>query len=205
MFGGEFYSIYVNQDTGKPSQAYRIRFRGKPDLSVYEGKALTVEGWLSPGDAFSLKEGTTPVVVSPTCSSDSRKVIRKQFLMSYVVSAHKAANKNDFNEAFRLISKALEMDPTDCQTYIDRAYIYYLHGDSGPGDRDVRLVLTRGCQDPSRLNFLIMDDVAKVLLRHGRRTEALELYGFALDTCTSDICRETIRKELQKLKGPARR
>lgn len=202
---GEFYSIYVNQNTGKPSQAYRIRFRGKPDLSAYEGKTVTVEGWFSPGDAFSLKEGTKPIVVSPTCSNDNQKVIRRQFLISYVVAAHRAANKNDFNEAFRLINKAFEMDPMDCQTYIDRAYIYYLHGNSGPGDQDLRFVMARGCPDTYRLNFLTMDDVAKVLLRHGRRTEALELYNFALDSCISDTCRETIKKELQNLKGPARK
>jgi tetratricopeptide (TPR) repeat protein len=205
VLGGQFYSIHVNQDTGKPSQAYPIRFRGKPDLSAYEGKTITVEGWLSPGDAFSLKEGTRPAVIHPGCSNDHQKVIRRRFLVGYVVAAHKAANRNDFGEAFRFMGKALEMDPTDCQSYIDRAYIYYLHGNSGAGDRDIKFVMTRGCPDSYRLNFLIMDDVAKVLLRNGRKAEALDLYRFALDTCTSDICRDTIGKEMQNLKGPGRR
>ncbi len=201
VLGGQFYSIYVDQNTGKPSQAYQIHFRSKPDLSAFEGKTVTFEGWLSPGDTFSLREGARPAIISPVCSNDSRKVILRRFLIGYVVAAHKAARKNDFNEALRLMGKALEIDSTDCQTYIDRAYVYYLQGDSDSGDRDIRLVMTRGCQDPYRLNFLTMDDVAKVLLRQGRGTEATELYGFALDTCTSDICREKIRKELQNLKG----
>ncbi len=66
--------------SGAPSQAYPIRFfPNRPDLSAYEGKTIRAEGWLSPGDAFRIKKETIPVVESPRCSNDIRKIIRKRF------------------------------------------------------------------------------------------------------------------------------
>jgi hypothetical protein len=195
---GQFFSVSLDCEQN-PSRAYRIRVQDGPDLSLYEGKAVVVHGWLSPGDLFRMRPGTGPAT-GGTCPEGYRRVINKEFLMDYVVAAHKAAEKGDFKQALSLMGKAFEIDPADCQTYIDRAYIHCLRGDFASGGQDVGTVKARSCADRSRLNFLIMEDVGKVLVRHGKKAEALELYNMALESCGSDICRDSVNREIRALK-----
>jgi hypothetical protein len=196
---GQFFSVLLDREQN-PSRAYRIRMQDGLDLSPYEGKVVVAHGWLTPGDLFRMRPGTGPAT-GGTCPEGYRKVINKEFLIDYIVAAHKAAEKGDFKQALSLMGKAFEIDTADCQTYIDRAYIYYLRGDFASGGQDVETVKTGSCADRRRLNFLIMEDVGKILVRHGRKPEALELCHMALESCGSDICRDSVNKEIRALKG----
>jgi hypothetical protein len=196
-----FYSVYPVQE--KPLKAYRISVPDSINLSRFEGKTISVDGFLAPGDRFYLRDGARPVVVKETCSADYRKVINREVMIAYTVGALRAADRKDFKEADGLMAKALQLDENDCQTYIDRAFIYYVRGDSQSGRRDAKRVLDRQCPDRSRLNFLILGDVAKILLRNGKKQEAEEIYRLALETCQSSICRESVQSDLKRLKGPA--
>ena len=193
---GEFFSVSLDREQ-KPVRAYRIRMKDGGDLRNYEGNAVVANGWLYPGDLFVMKRGSGPAV-GGTCPESYRKVINREFLVDYVVAAHKAAEKGDFTNALGLAARALEIDPADCQTYVDRAYIYYLQGDFARGGQDVGKVKNGACADRSRLNFLVMEDVAKILARQGKKAEAMELYKMALESCRSDICRESVNKEIEK-------
>jgi len=69
--------------------------------------------------------------------------------------------------------------------------------------RDVSVIKTGACANPRKANYLLLEDLGKLLESKGRRQEALEAYRIALDTCTSDggMCwsRETIEKDIQNL------
>ncbi len=203
VIDGQFYHIAFDGDGKRPVRAYRIRLRDGTALAPYEGKTITVGGMLLPGDAFRLKAGTGPVVESRTCSESFRKVINKEFITGYVVEAHKAARRKAFDEALALTGKALEMDPGYCETYIDRAYIHYLRNDPDAGRRDLRVVMDRRCPDREGLNFLIMGDVGKILVRQGKIAEALELYRMSLEACRSGLCRDAVNKDIRSLKNPS--
>ena len=198
---GQFYSVSLREPDMTPVHAYRIRIVGSLDLSPYEGKTITLTGMLSPGDRFNLKPGTEPLVLGAVCSPSYLKVITRGFIFDYVVAAHKEAEKKKFGAALTLIDKAFAIDPGDCQTYIDRAYVYYLAGDFEAGRRDVRTVTTRSCANTGRLNFLIMEDVGKILRSHGKRDEALELYEASLAACRSTICSDKVKKDIDDLKA----
>ena len=151
---GRFFSVSVDRRTNKPVKAYPMRVEQGPDLAPYEGKKLSMSGFLFPGDRFVL-EGSI-VVVKQTCDGDDRAVIQKEFIMSYRVAGYKAAQKKDFDEALRLVNQALAMDTNLCGTYIDRALIYNLKGDFAAGAADIKRVKEGACVDPQGLNYLML-------------------------------------------------
>ena len=196
--GSAFYSVSLRETTKQPMKAYLIRFSDPIDLTPYEGKMISMRGWLQPGDRFRPRDGAQPTVVKETCGDDYRKVINREFINGYVVEAKRAARRNEFDEAFRLINKAVELDRTRCGTYIERAYLAYSRGDFASGARDVKLVKEKQCADPTDLNFLTLEDIGQILVKHGRRPEALQVYRMALDSCETDICRESITKDMDR-------
>jgi hypothetical protein len=196
VVGAAFYSVSLHEATRTPVKAYRIRFDKPVDVTPYEGKTISITGWLSPGDRFRLKDGAPPTVVRDTCNEEYRKVITTEFILGYVVEASKAARRNDFAEAFRLINKAIDLDRGRCGTYIERAYLSYARGDFASGAQDVQRVREGQCADPATLNFLTMKDIGKILVSHGKRPEALQVYRMALDSCQTDICRDSIQKDM---------
>ena len=141
------------------------------------------------------------VVVKETCDGDDRAVIQKEFIMSYRVAGYKAAQKKDFDEALRLVNQALDMDPTLCGTYIDRALIYNLKGDFAAGAADIKRVKEGACVDPQGLNFLILEEIGATLEKAGKKSDAIELYRMGLDSCQSDSCREAMDKSIRKATG----
>ena len=201
VIGSTFYSV-------NNSHAYRIRLSQPLDLTRYEGKAVRMHGWLSPGDRFSLNEGTSPQLLKSSCDVRDKKAIDSIFIIQYRVDAGKAARKGEFSEAFLLISKALELDKTDCDTYVDRALVHGMNDDFEAVARDVSVIKTGACANPREANYGVLEDLGKLLESKGRKQEALEVYRIALDTCASDgrlsgvlfeMCRETIEKDIQNL------
>lgn len=201
VIGNTFYSI-------NNSHAYRIRLSQPLDLTLYEGKTVRMHGWLSPGDRFSLNEGTSPQLLKSSCDVSDKKAIDKIFIIQHRVDAEKAARKGHFSEALLLISKALELDKTDCDTYVDRALIHGMKDDFEAVARDVSVIKTGACANPREANYLLLEDLGKLLESKGRKQEALEVYRIALDTCASDgrlsgilfeLCRDPIEKDIQNL------
>ncbi len=195
VLGNTFYSI-------KTDRAYPIRFSSPLDLAPYEGKTVSIRGWLSPGDRFSPLERTSPQVIKDTCDAEARKAINQLYSVQYRIDALKAAKNGNFNDAFLLINKALELDRTDCDTYTDRAHIHCMRNDFEAVARDVAIIKNGACANPKKANFLLLEDLGKLLESKGKKQEALEVYRIALDACVSystGICRETIEKDIQNL------
>lgn len=201
VVGGRFFSISLDFQTNKPVKAYPMRIEKNLDLALYEGKTLSMDGFLLPGDRFVLMEGGVPEVVNEKCESDNLAVIRKEFIMEYRIAGYMAAKKKDFDEALRLVNWALGMDKTLCGTYIDRAHIYYLKGDFASGEADVRTVRNGACTDPQGLNYLMLEEMGAILEKTGKNTDAVELYKMGLDSCRSDMCRDTLNKNIRKATG----
>jgi hypothetical protein len=196
---GKFFSASVDRRTNKPVKAYPMRVEKGPDLGPYEGKKLSMSGFLFPGDRFVL-EGSI-VVVKQTCDGDDRVVIQKEFIMAYRVAGYKAAQKKDFDEALRAVNQALDMDASLCGSYIDRALIYYLKGDFAAGAADVKRVKEGACVDPQGLNYLMLEEMGTILEKAGKKSEAVDLYRMGLDSCQSDMCRQKMDKSIQAATG----
>lgn len=99
------------------------------------------------------------------------------------------------------INNAVNMDKTDCDTYIDRAQIYCMKDDFVAVARDISFIKTGTCANYKKANYLMLQDLGKILESKGRKQEALEVYKIALDTCASHgkICMETIEKDIENL------
>jgi tetratricopeptide (TPR) repeat protein len=198
VIGNRFFSISFDSQTGKPVKAYPMRIGQNIDLASYEKKTISVDGSLLPGDRFILKQGNMPVIIKETCEGDNLGVIRKEFIMEYRVAAYQAAKKKNFDEALKLVNWALDMDKNLCGTYISRAQIYYLKGDFAAGSADVRIVKDGACVDSQGLNYLILEEMGATLEKSGKKDDAVELYKMGLLSCQSEMCRETMNKNMRK-------
>lgn len=89
VFDNKFYSV-------SGDRAYPIHFSPEINLVLYEGKTVRIKGWLSPGDRFSIIEGTSPEVIRNTCEAGYQKAINKLYIIQFRIAAIKAAKKGDF-------------------------------------------------------------------------------------------------------------
>ncbi len=194
VFDNKFYSV-------KGDRAYPIQFSPELNLTMYEGKTLRIKGWLYPGDRFSIFEGTSPKVIKNTCEAGYRNAINRLYIVQFRIAALKAAKKGDFSEALMLINNAVDMDKTDCDTYADRAQIYCMNDDFVSASKDISAIKTGVCANHKKANYLMLQDLGRILERKGKKQEALEVYKIALDTCESHgkMCMETIEKDIQNL------
>ena len=194
-----FYSVYSGKDSSK---AYRILLSQPVDLKPYEGKSVSMNGWLSPGDRFSIKDKTAIQVVSDTCDALSRKAIGKEYALNYRLQAGKVARQGNFDEALAIIGKAFKIDSSDCDTYTDRAEIYCMKNDFDAVARDVTVIKTGTCVNPTKANYLLLEDLGKCLEGKGRKTEALEVYRLAYDACVGRggyLCEQPLAKHIKRL------
>lgn len=200
VVGGRFFNVYKDSQTNLPSKAYPIRIEKNIDLSLFEGKTLSIAGTLLPGDRFFVKENDMPKVVSDTCDKGYLKVIKKEIIMEYRVAGYIEAKKNNFEEALKLVNWALDMDKTSCDSYVSRAQIYYLKGDYASGGEDIKTVKDGLCiVEPQGLNYLVLEEIGIMLEKSGRDTDASGLYKLGLTFCQSDMCRETMNKNIRRL------
>jgi hypothetical protein len=68
--------------------------------------------------------------------------------------------------------------------------------------RDIVVVKTGNCSHPEKANYLLLQDLAKLLENKDKKQEALEVYQLALYACTSSmsgLCKESIEKDIQRL------
>lgn len=197
VVGGQLFDI-VSDGTNKPVKAFPIRVQDGLDWTVYEGKTISLEGYLLPGDRFVVKKGAGPVVVNERCDSGDREVIQKEFIMGYRVAGYRAAKAGDFDGGLRWTNKALDMDRTLCGTYLDRANIHFLKGDTASGLADIKTIRDGGCADPKGLNFLVIEEIGAILEKAGKKSEALKLYRLGLDSCNSDMCRNAMENAIHR-------
>ena len=200
VIGGRFFSVYNDSQTNRPVKAYPIRIEKNINLPAYEGKTISMKGSLLPGDRFFIREGDVPVVVNETCAADYLKVIKKEHILEYRVAGYTEAKKKNFEEALKLLNWALDMDKTSCDSYVSRAQIYYPQGDFASGGADIKTVRDGLCVvEPQGLNYLVLEEIGTTLEGYGKSAEALELYKMGLNSCQSNMCRETMNKHIRKL------
>ena len=187
----------------KPDRAYAIRFSQALNLESYEGMTISVHGWLLPGDFFRIKDGTSPRILQNTCDSSSIKVINRESSIKYRVNALKTARNGNFNEALLLIDKAMSLDNTDCDAYVDRAQIQCMRNDFASAAKDLDIIKSGKCANPRKANYLLLEDLGKLFSSKGKRKEALDAYNLAIASCLSgtvpELCRKSIEKEIHNL------
>jgi len=193
------YSVYLGENA---SRAWRIKVSPPVDLKPYEGKPVSVTGWLSPGDRFSIKDGTAIQVTGDTCDARSRKAIGREYALNYRLQAGAAAKQGNFDEALATIDKAFKIDGSDCDTFTDRATIYCMKNDLTAAVKDLSVIKTASCADPKKSNYLLLEDLAKCLEGKGRRGEALDAYRLARDACIgrgSPTCEQPLTDHIKRL------
>jgi hypothetical protein len=198
---GRFFSIWRDPATGKPDHAYPMRIDQEPSLAAYEGKAVSMRGTLMPGDLVYPENRVAPFVVKATCEEDSLAVIRKTFVMDYIVAGSKAAATKNFAEALRLVNLALALDKAFCGTYLARAEIQLRKGDIVSAMADITVVRRHACVQPEGLNFLVLEDIGALLEQAGKRADVIDLYTVGLESCRSEPCRKSLNRSLKQLTG----
>lgn len=194
-----FYSVYLDKEGGR---AWRITISPPVDLKPYEGKAVRVTGWLSPGDRFSIKDNTSIELTGAACDPRSRKAINSEYALNYRLQAGAAAKQGNFDEALSTIGKAFKIDNTDCDTYTDRAVIYCTKNDFNAAVKDMSVIKTKACANPKKANFLLLEDLGKCLEQKGKRDEALDAYRLARDACVgrgSTACEQRLAEQVKRL------
>jgi len=189
VIGKNFFDV-------KPGRAYPIRFSPVLNLEPHEVKTISMQGWLSPGDFFGIKDGTFPRIIQNTCDSHSIKLINQQNSVQYRVDGLKMARNGNFNEAMAL-------DNTDCDTYVDRAQIQCMRNDFASVSKDLEIIKSGKCANPKQANYLLLEDLGKLLGGKGKKREALDVYRLAIVSCLSgivpELCKKSIEKEIQNL------
>jgi hypothetical protein len=54
------------------------------------------------------------------------------------------------------------------------------------------------CVDSQGLNYLILEEMGATLEKSGKKDDAVELYKMGLLSCQSEMCRETMNKNMRK-------
>lgn len=210
VVGGKFYSVrlYAEQDQGKPGYAAHKIELGDMRLSSFEGRTVRITGSLSPGDFFTPKG--PPKVLSATCTGAFKRAIRRIEILEYRVRATDAARKGAFETALELVNHALTLDPSDCDSYVDRAYIFALRGDDSAAAENLGILKAGKCARPDGANYLLLNDVAKAFEKRGNHEMALSVYRMALHSCAHfyrpedrSYCKE-YQENIRRVSAPGR-
>jgi hypothetical protein len=192
---GTFYSV-------SDAHAYRIS-PGNVDLKPLEGKAVSMTGWLSPGDRFELEKGASPTVVAATCPADKLRPIHREKVVRLRVDASYAADAGDLAGAEKKMAAAIAlMTPPDCDTLTDRAHLMAKKGDLAAAGKDIAAIKAKkACVvDKPTMNPLLLKDLGKTLVGKGDKKLAVQAFEIALANCDGDWCRPDISKELEAAK-----
>jgi hypothetical protein len=198
VIGGVFYSVY------RGVQAHRTSLPASIDLFPLEGRTVRMVGRILPGNNF--KPTSDPEVVQATCAAYLVSAIRNDLVVDHRIRGQQAAKKRDYKEAYRLFGLAVILDPTNCDTYVDRAYVHALRGDQVTSLTDLALLEKSECSNPQQANHLLLQDVGKVFEQQGWREGALTIYRTALAACEQrshpDLCRDGILENIRRVSEP---
>jgi regulator of sirC expression with transglutaminase-like and TPR domain len=174
------------------------------ELFPLEGRTVRMTGWILPGNNFKPK-GDSEVVQS-TCAAHLVPAIRRDIVIDHRIRGQQAARMRDYKEAYRLFGLAVILDPADCDTYVDRAYVHASRGDRASADTDLAVLEKSECSNPHQANHLLLQDVGKVFEQQGWRDGALTIYRTALAVCEkrdySDLCRDGILENIRRVSEP---
>jgi hypothetical protein len=191
VLDGKFYSI--------DGRAYPISTSAALDLKPYEGKGVSITGWLSPGDRFDVDEGVKPVVRQAKCPDSSVRLVKREKVIRLRADADYAMNAGDFDKAVALVEQAVAMvAPADCDTYVDRAHVYTRKGDLETARKDVAVVKAGKCiiDKGKRMNPLLLQDLGNALRDKGDKPTAITVFQLGLGACDGDWCRGDLEKGL---------
>jgi hypothetical protein len=198
VIGGSFYSVY------RGVQAHRTTLPASIDLFPLEGRTVRMVGLILPGNNF--RPTGAPEVLQATCAPHLVPAIRNDLIVDHRVKGQQAARKGDFKEAYRLFGIALMLNPAECDTYVDRAFVQALRGDRSAADADIGVLEKSECADPRRANYLLLEDVAKLFEQRDWRDGALKIYRMALAACegsdTPEVCREQRNENIRRVTEP---
>jgi hypothetical protein len=198
VIGGVFYSVY------RDVQAHRTALPASIDLFPLEGRTVRLTGWILPGNSF--KPTGVPEVLQATCATNLVPAIRRDLVIAHRIKGQQAAKKGDYKDAYRLFGLALIIDPAECDTYVDRAYVHALRGDQAAAVADLSVLENEECSNPRQANHLLLRDVGQVFEQRGWRDGALTIYRSALATCEkgdhADLCRDGILEIIRQISEP---
>jgi hypothetical protein len=198
VIGNAFYSVYQGV------RAHRTSLPASIDLLPLEGRTVRMTGLILPGNNF--KPTAAPEVLQATCAAHLVPAIRLDLVVDHRTKGQQAAKKGDYKGAYRLLGLAVILDPANCDTYVDRAYIHALRGDEPAAVGDLGVLEKGDCANPDKANHLLLQDVAGVFERQGRRDRALATYRMALAACEKgdhpDLCRDGILENIRRVSGP---
>jgi hypothetical protein len=198
VIGGVFYSVHMGV------QAHRTRLPASIELFPLEGRTVRMDGWIMRANYF--EPTSPPKVLQATCAAHLVPAIRHDLVVEQRVKGQQAARRRAYDEAYRLFGLAVMLDPADCDTYVDRAFVHALRGDESAALADLEVLEKRDCRDPDKANHLLLEDVAKVFEKRGRSDRALAIYRMALAVCenrdTAEICREATAENIRRVSRP---
>jgi hypothetical protein len=165
---GDFYAI-------SDGTAYRYSLIDI-DLAPFEGKAIKMVGWLSPGDRFALADNAKIQILAKACAAAMTRPIKRVEVMDLRLAAGRAAAAKQYEKAVELANQAIALlTPADCDAYVDRATVLAQKGDLDPARVDLGVVKARKLcflAKHAQLNFLLLEDLAAAFDAAGDKKSA---------------------------------
>jgi hypothetical protein len=191
--GGVFYS--VDGDSASIVKSMR-----KPlDISKLDGKHIEVAGLLYPGDYFT--PGDAPPTVKGACTAADLRAIEYGKAHELRMQAGRLASEGKLDESLKLVEASIKLvQPANCDTFIDRAHLFARKKDLASAARDVEILRTRKCHFRGALNWLLLQELAAELRKHGADKTAVAALTLALASCNADICRPDLERDLAAAK-----
>lgn len=188
-----FYSV--------SGRAYAISLPQEVNPADWEGKEVSVEGLLLPGDRFIPKKGVTFVLVQPVCPPASLRLIRNDQASDLGITATSEATAGRFDKAMAAADRALALQtPPQCDTYTVRAHVLALKGELAAASQALSMIRNKQCEVAPRVNPLLLQDVSRVFRKKGDKQAARDTLQLAISVCEKGLIQTDLIKELASLK-----
>ena len=163
------------------------------NLAPYEGKKIRLQGRLYPAHAFKpdLEKG---IEVLGACDEEDRVAIHKELRMAYHHKA-KQLSQNDWNNAWKYLNKAIELDRFSCTLYATAADFYTKQGKFEEAVKEAQRAVDYGCK-----RYQDWEVLGELLEKVSKISAAIDAYEQAVQVCEYKPDRERFQQKINQLK-----
>ena len=181
---------------GSPPELRAEHMRLSPpsiNLAPYEGKKIRFQGRLYPANVFKpdLEKG---IEVLGACDEEERVAIHKELPWAYHDKA-KQLSQNDWDNAWKYLNKAIEIDSSNCSLYATKANFYANQGKFEEAVKEAQRAVDYGCK-----RYQDWEVLGELLEKVSKISAAIDAYEQAVQVCEYKPDRERFQQKINQLK-----